>query len=404
MSAIVNNPASSLDGATLATVSGTPSSGNLVKFADADTVTNATATEVTAALDAFTGDSGSGGVKGLVPAPAAGDTAAGKFLRADGIFAVPAAVGLNLTTTPQGRLTLTTATPNMVTTVTGAGTVYYTPAVGQFVPVYNGTTWVATSFNEVSQALTDSTKSPAAATTNSNYDMFVWSDSGTIRCTRGPAWSGDTSRGTGAGTTELTFVNGLLMNANSITNGPAAQRGVYVGSIRTNGSSTVDHIFGGVGAAGGEGTILGLWNMYNRRFACLANLDNTDSWNYTTATWRIKNNNNNNKISFIIGWQGDGIDATNMSGGSNSTTNVFQGVSIGLNSTTAFAVNSANGCGRSSSVSSSFAMVASLKQMAPVGFNYVAPLEFSTATGTSTWFGDNAGGSLNCLFFMTTTF
>lgn len=52
-----------------------------------------TPTQVTAALDAFTGDSGSGGVKGLVPAPAAGDAAAGKFLKADGTFAVPSGGG-----------------------------------------------------------------------------------------------------------------------------------------------------------------------------------------------------------------------------------------------------------------------------------------------------------------------
>lgn len=37
-----------------------------------------------AALGVMTGDSGSGGAKGAAPAPAAGDTAAGKFLKADG--------------------------------------------------------------------------------------------------------------------------------------------------------------------------------------------------------------------------------------------------------------------------------------------------------------------------------
>jgi hypothetical protein len=41
----------------------------------------------------FTGDSGSGGIKGIVPAPAAGDTAAAKFLKADGTWAVPAGSG-----------------------------------------------------------------------------------------------------------------------------------------------------------------------------------------------------------------------------------------------------------------------------------------------------------------------
>jgi len=34
------------------------------------------------------GDSGAGGTKGLVPAPAAGDAAAGKYLGADGAYGV----------------------------------------------------------------------------------------------------------------------------------------------------------------------------------------------------------------------------------------------------------------------------------------------------------------------------
>jgi len=46
--------------------------------------TDLTATQVTALLNAFTGDSGSGGVKGLVPAPAAGDS--GKYLRGNGTW------------------------------------------------------------------------------------------------------------------------------------------------------------------------------------------------------------------------------------------------------------------------------------------------------------------------------
>lgn len=52
-----------------------------------------TATQATAILDAFTGDSGAGGVKGLVPAPAAGDAAASKFLKADGTWSAPSGSG-----------------------------------------------------------------------------------------------------------------------------------------------------------------------------------------------------------------------------------------------------------------------------------------------------------------------
>jgi hypothetical protein len=53
----------------------------------------ANAAAQTALLSNVVGDSGSGGTKGLVPAPAAGDAAAAKFLKADGTFAVPAGSG-----------------------------------------------------------------------------------------------------------------------------------------------------------------------------------------------------------------------------------------------------------------------------------------------------------------------
>ncbi len=46
-----------------------------------------TGTQVAVIVDAFIGDSGSGGLKGEVPAPAAGDAAANKFLKANGSWA-----------------------------------------------------------------------------------------------------------------------------------------------------------------------------------------------------------------------------------------------------------------------------------------------------------------------------
>ncbi len=58
-----------------------------------------TPTQATAALDAVTGDSGSGGTKGLVPAPGSGDAAAKKFLSASGAFAVVDKVAANTVVT-----------------------------------------------------------------------------------------------------------------------------------------------------------------------------------------------------------------------------------------------------------------------------------------------------------------
>lgn len=47
----------------------------------------------TARLNAFVGDSGAGGTKGLVPAPATGDAAANKYLKSDGTWATAGVVG-----------------------------------------------------------------------------------------------------------------------------------------------------------------------------------------------------------------------------------------------------------------------------------------------------------------------
>jgi hypothetical protein len=52
-----------------------------------------TVAQATAMLNAMVGDSGSGGTKGLVPAPSAGDAAAGKYLKANGTWATPSAGG-----------------------------------------------------------------------------------------------------------------------------------------------------------------------------------------------------------------------------------------------------------------------------------------------------------------------
>lgn len=86
-----------------------------------------TATQATAILNAFTGDSGSGGVKGQVPAPAAGDAAAGNVLQADGTWdnEVKAWASISTTTVNRGRNVASVTNP-------GAGTynVAFTTPIG----------------------------------------------------------------------------------------------------------------------------------------------------------------------------------------------------------------------------------------------------------------------------------
>lgn len=218
---------------------------------------------------------------------------------------------------PSGRLTLTSGAPVMGSSVSGATTIYYTPSTGNQIPLYNGTI-VPTTFAELSQTTTDTTKSPAAVAADKNYDLFVWNDGGTIRLSRGPDWSagavagsnayGSSARGTGAGSTELIWVNGLALNKNAITNGPAAQRGTYVGSVRSNASSTIDYILGGA-ASGGLGAKLNVWNAYNQEEVNVLIINTVAGYSLSGATaWRVAGASAGMTAYFLQGLAGKTVE------------------------------------------------------------------------------------------------
>ena len=301
--------------------------------------------------------------------------------------------------TPQGRVTLTTGVPVITAASTTAQTtIYYTPYIGAYIPIWNGQKTVKTLFSELSQATTDSTKSPAAVAASKNYDIFVWNDASTIRATRGPAWSSDTSRGSGAGTTQITRnTDGYLTNTVAITNGPGAGLGTYVGTVRSNGSSQIDYILGGVGVSGGESTILGVWNMYNRVDVSLANIDSATQWTYNTAAFRVKHNLTTNEISFVIGLAEDALAALNVMVAQCSAVNGDFACGIGLNSATAVATASSNVIGLGAVANGNFPMACNYQAAAPLGFNYLAPLEWAD-TATTTWFGVQPAGAAQTMF------
>lgn len=244
---------------------------------------------------------------------------------------------------PTGRLTLVSVVPVMTSTQSAKTTVYYTSYIGSTIPIFDGTNMVLTEFGtELSQATTDTTKSPAAVAANKNYDIFVWNDGGTIRATRGPAWASDSTRGTGAGTTELSDISvgavhrGIQLNANAITNGPAAFRGTYVGTIRSNGSSQIDWIFGAA-ASGGTAASLGVWNAFNRVLVATTVTDSGASYTYTSGTVRQARASAGNQVSAVIGLVEDGASATTMA--YNLTTaaaGAAAATGVGLNSTTTY--------------------------------------------------------------------
>jgi hypothetical protein len=198
-----------------------------------------------------------------------------------------------------GRLTLVSATPVMnpsTAGTSGATTVYYTPYTGNFV--------------ELSQAISDTSKSPAAVVANGVYDIFLWNDAGTPRATRGPIWTNNNTRS--AGTALVRGAGGLLVNNVGITNGPGANAGLYLGTIASNSLGTIDFVYGTSANGGGLGTFF-VWNYYNRVRVSSTVTDNT---NYTYSSTARQAHSNvattgiGNAVQFVIGVQEDSVGAT----------------------------------------------------------------------------------------------
>lgn len=196
-------------------------------------------------------------------------------------------------TMPQGRLTLASATPMMTTNQLAKTTVFYALFFGNQIPLWNGTTFVMTTFTELSVATTDTTKSPAAIGASKMNDWFVWNDAGTIRVGHGPDWTNDTTR-----SLTLTRVNGLWTNTSAITNGPAAGFGTWVGTTRSNASSQIDWNLGGSASTGSAG-FLGLANSYNQEPVYAQTRDSGTSYTYTSSTKRQARGSAQMQISFI---------------------------------------------------------------------------------------------------------
>jgi hypothetical protein len=287
--------------------------------------------------------------------------------------------------------------PVITSDVTGASTVYYTPYKHNYAKLYNGGSWYPVQFSELSQTLADTTKSPAAGAADQCYDMFLWLDSGTLRCTRGPAWaragaSVDDyvfSRSTGAGTTELERVDGVYVNKVDIVNGPTAQRGLYVGTIAVATAGTMNVMLFPAAAAGGAAAKVDIWNNYNRVPVCSTSRDSTNSWTYTTATFRKMNNNANNRISFVAGLNEGRIAATVHLAAYNGGAATWISAGIGVDSITAASGLIGTTPSTSTVATRPTQVISHYTGLTGIGRKYLQALEAAEASGTTTWVGDN---------------
>src|SRR3990167_5850183 len=237
-----------------------------------------------------------------------------------------------------GRLTLTSATAVTTADVTAATTFYFTPYKGSAIALFSaaatgsGATWNLYTLAEISLAV--------PATTSTMYDVWVYDNSGDL-----------TRR--------------------------------YVGSIRTTGVSgqTEDSLAKRF-----------VWNYYNRVVRNMRVLDGTDSWTYSTATFRQARATGSNQLDFIVGVSEDRVKATAVALTDNSSSAGPRITGIALDATNtndAHLVLRATGSGTEASPSSAF-----YEGTIAVGYHYLAWTEYSVATITTTWYGDAGDSTL----------
>jgi hypothetical protein len=303
----------------------------------------------------------------------------------------------NIVSFPQGRLTLTTGTPVISSDVSAATAVYYTPFVGNIVPIYDGSQFSAHTFSSDLQ-LTLNTNHLA----NSIYDVFIYWDGSALQIATGVAWNtvtaGSGARGTGAGTTELVRVNGLWVNKydvsyrNGATTGTlSAERGTYVGSIY------MDSAAGQITChtAWGQSRKWGVWNAYNRQPVELQGGDSTASWTNASATIRASNGSSNNSLTVFSGLPEEEVfvsfqQAVQMTDFTTGSAIKTVSIGIGRNDTTAYAGTTAIiGFGNATNGNSRVIAEAKYTLLPRIGIDTFTACEAGNATAsfTTTFYG-----------------
>lgn len=291
------------------------------------------------------------------------------------------------------RLSLTTALAVTVADVTAAATIYLTPFNGNQIYLWDGTGFARKTTAELSLAL-DATGAHGGYHQNGkNFDLFVALDAGTLRLGSGPAWSSDTARGTGAGTTELELKNGVWTNKNSITLrfgnasgntfAAAANQATYVGTFRaTADGQTEDSLVKRF-----------VWNAYNRRPRAMRRVESTTSWNYSTAAYEQANANAANQLDFVRGLDEDAVKAAVGGNAENGTGGaILAENAIGLDSTTVVATASVIGSFHLVTAARRVSLNAFYEGFPGLGRHFLAWLEKVTASGTTTWYGASIYG------------
>lgn len=289
--------------------------------------------------------------------------------------------------TPGGRLSLTTATPVSTVDSVGATTIFLCMTDKDMTMIYDGSNWVPREYTgELSLALDNNSGHTNYHQSGKNFDVWEYWDGSAVVIGSGPAWTSDTGRGSGAGTTELEMYKGRLVNKNSTvirfgsasgnTATIAARKANIRGSFRTTADGTTEDSF-----------LKRFLSNLNNAVPRILKVIDGGSWDYTTSVYRPSHGSSSNKVEYLQCATGRTIDVEVNSTTFNTPSNNFAQSGIGIDSTT---VNGAFWSPLVLSVGGQIVgsnILAKYKDFANLGYHYLVPLEYANTNGTQTWSG-----------------
>lgn len=258
-----------------------------------------------------------------------------------------------------GRLTTESGVPVSTSDRTAQSTLYYTPYAHDLIGLYDGTSWKLHPFSERSLAL-------SGLTSGKNYDVFLYDNAGTLTLELSAAWTTDTTRADALATQDGVYVK----------SGATSRR--YLGTIRTTGTTTTEDS-GYLTSSGTPKRFV--WNAYNRVARGVRRVDTTDTWSYSSSTYRQTNNSAANQIEVVCGLSG--LSHLRLVNASSSGSSQMR-IAIGQDSTTTpLAVTNFYADG----TTGASGMVCWNNLNPTLGYHYYAMLE-NSASGSTTFYGD----------------
>lgn len=309
----------------------------------------------------------------------------GQFLKTLGAAANPTwdAAGGATPHAPGGRVTLTTALPVTIADVTAAATVYYTPTIGDLIPIYSGS-WAETTFAQLSLALDSDAGHAGYHQSGKNFDLWVYNDGGTLRLGTGAAWTNDTTR-----SDAVVMQNGITLNnatmtlrygsAAGNTVSVAASRATLVGSMRATANGQTEDSF----------AKRFISNYYNDVPRPMRVMEATDAWSYATTTIRQANGSAANQLDFICTKTSAPIYGQIIAMYQADTAGGYGSIGFGLDVTNAFTTGGLSHINQAEGAANPYLPVSSAITLFPgLGRHFLSWNERGGGVGVVSWKGD----------------